>query len=97
MIARPDPEPPLLAEFHRHLHMARRDQTRLGIRPRPQEDEPTQHQTRCSSTHPNRNVTIHDATPNPFASQYACLTLDEPEADSHPVNGLGYSIKAGLP
>src|SRR3990172_1224127 len=42
-----------LAEFHPHLHMARRDQARLGIRPPPQEDEPSEHQTRCRSTHSN--------------------------------------------
>jgi len=26
----------------------------------PQEDEPTEHQTRCRSTHSNRNITIQD-------------------------------------
>jgi len=57
----------LLAEFHPHFHMARRDQACLGIRPRPQEDEPTEHQARCRSTHSNRNVTIQDSTPNPLA------------------------------
>ncbi len=43
----------------------------------PQEDEPTQHQARCRSSHSNGNVKIQHATPNPLASQYACLTLDE--------------------
>jgi hypothetical protein len=66
----------LLAEFHRYFHMARRDQARLGIRPRPQEDEPTQHQARCRSTHSNRHVTIYAPPPKHSDGHREVVMLD---------------------